>query len=117
MWFKQAASSVWNATKNILTDQRSPAKRLLDDIYECQDEIISTAKLNDLASLTFELETFQEIVEIVIERIRVFKYDLEEARKNLNVLIVINYLIKHGASAFVDELREYIPTFKKYQTL
>jgi len=47
----------------------------------------------------------------------VFKYDLEEARKNLNILIVINYLIKHGATAFVDELREYIPTFKKYQTL
>jgi hypothetical protein len=33
------------------------------------------------------------------------------------MLIVINYLIKHGASAFVDELRQYIPTFKKYQTL
>jgi len=47
----------------------------------------------------------------------VFKYDLEEARKNLNILIVVNYLIKHGATAFVDELREYIPTFKKYQTL
>lgn len=56
-------------------------------------------------------------MEIVIDRIRVFKYDLEEARKNLNMLIVINYLIKHGASAFVDELRDYIPTFKKYQTL
>lgn len=56
-------------------------------------------------------------MDIVIERIRVFKYDLEEARKNLNILIVVNYLIKHGATAFVDELREYIPTFKKYQTL
>ena len=33
------------------------------------------------------------------------------------MLIVINYLLKHGATAFVDELREYIPTFKKYQTL
>ena len=53
----------------------------------------------------------------MIERIRVFKYDLGEAHRNLNMLIVINYLIKHGASAFVDELREYVPTFKKYQTL
>lgn len=30
MWFKQAASSVWNATKSMLSDQRSPGKRLLD---------------------------------------------------------------------------------------
>lgn len=58
-----------------------------------------------------------EIVDIAIERIRVFKYDLDEARKNLNMLVTINYLLKHGASAFVDELRGFIPTFKKYQAL
>ena len=33
------------------------------------------------------------------------------------MLITINYLIKHGATAFVDELREYIPTFKNDQSL
>lgn len=76
-----------------------------------------TNKLNELAALTFDLESFQEIVDLTIERIRVFKYDLEEARKNLNMLIAINYLIKHGATAFVDELRSFIPTFKKYQSL
>lgn len=32
MWFKQAANSMWNATKNILADKRSPGKRLLDEI-------------------------------------------------------------------------------------
>jgi hypothetical protein len=117
MWFKQAASSVWNAAKNVIADPRSPGKRIMDDIYESQEEIIPTNKLTELSNLTYDLESFQEILELCIERIRVFKYDLEEARRNLNMLIVVNYLIKHGASAFVDELRAYIPTFKKYQTL
>ena len=35
----------------------------------------------------------------------------------LNLLIAINYLIKHGATGFVDELRQYVNTFKKYQLL
>jgi hypothetical protein len=46
MWFKQAASSVWNATKNILTDTRTPAKRLLDEIVDSKEEIIPSNKLN-----------------------------------------------------------------------
>lgn len=117
MWFKNAASTVWNATKNIISDQRSPARKLIDEVVLSAEEIIPTNKLNELAALTFDLESFQEIVDLAIERIRVFKYDLEEARKNLNMLIAINYLIKHGATAFVDELRSYVPTFKKYQTL
>ena len=56
-------------------------------------------------------------MQLAVEGIRTFKYGLEEAKKTLNMLIAINYLIKHGATAFVDELREYIPTFKKYQAL
>jgi hypothetical protein len=117
MWFKQAASSVWNATKNILQDSRTPVHRLLDEVVDSEEEIIPTNKLNELSTLTYDIDSFMEIVDLVIERIRVFKYDLNEARRNLNMLITINYLIKHGATAFVDELREYIPTFKKYQTL
>jgi len=30
MWFKQAANSVWNKAKNIVADQRSPGKKLMD---------------------------------------------------------------------------------------
>jgi hypothetical protein len=33
------------------------------------------------------------------------------------MLIAINYLIKHGATAFVDELRDFIGVFQKYQSL
>ena len=77
MWFKQAANSMWNATKNILADKRSPGKRLLDEIVQSNEEIIPTNKLNELSALTYDIESFLEIVDICIERIRVFKYDLE----------------------------------------
>ena len=33
MWFKQAATSVWSKAKNIVVDQRSPGKKLLDEIF------------------------------------------------------------------------------------
>lgn len=66
MWFKQAASSVWNATKGMLADQRSPAKKLLDDIVLSNEDVIPTNKLNDLAALTFDLDAFMEIVDIAI---------------------------------------------------
>ena len=55
MWLKQAANSVWNATKNMVTDTRTPAKKLLDEIYDNQEEIMPTSKLNELASLTYDL--------------------------------------------------------------
>ena len=32
-------------------------------------------------------------------------------------MIAINYVLKHGATGFVDELRTYINVFKKYQAL
>lgn len=32
-------------------------------------------------------------------------------------MIATNYIIKHGATAFVDELRNYVNVFKKYQSL
>jgi hypothetical protein len=46
MWFKNAASNVWNATKNIVSDQRSPARKLIDEVVLSAEEIIPTNKLN-----------------------------------------------------------------------
>ena len=52
-----------------------------------------------------------------MKRIKIFKYDVDEARKTLNLLIAINYLVKHGASAFNDELKNIVGYFKQYQSL
>jgi hypothetical protein len=38
MWyFKEAAKDVWKATKGILSDSRSPAQILVDEITESED--------------------------------------------------------------------------------
>lgn len=51
------------------------------------------------------------------QRIKKFQYDVYESHKTLNILIAINYLIKHGASGFVDVFRKYVGVFKKYEGL
>lgn len=40
-----------------------------------------------------------------------------ESQKTLNILVATNYLIKHGATGFVDEFRKYTHMFKKYEEL
>lgn len=67
--------------------------------------------------MTYDMEVFDQIIEIFTKKLRIFHYDIEEANKTLNLLIATNYLIKHGATGFVDEFREYVGVFKKYQTL
>lgn len=67
--------------------------------------------------MTYELEQFDEIVEILFQKIKKFHYDVEESHKTLNLLIAINYLIKHGATGFVDVFRKYVGVFKKYEGL
>ena len=38
-------------------------------------------------------------------------------KKRLNLLILVTYLIKHGASGFIDEFRTIEDTFEKYEHL
>jgi len=63
------------------------------------------------------MDKFEETLELILKRLKTFQYDIDEAKRNLNVLIATNYLIKHGASGFVDELRGVVGVFKKYQQL
>jgi len=115
--FKSAAKSVWKVSKNMVVDSRSPARKVLDEIENSKEEIVSTNKLSELASISYEIEPFEEIYDLVIERAKVFKYNIEDAKKSLNMMVTINYLIKHGASGFVDEFRERIKMFKAYESL
>lgn len=67
--------------------------------------------------MTYDMQAFDEILEMLTKKLKIFHYDSDEANKTLNLLIATNYLIKHGATGFVDEFREYIGVFKKYQSL
>ena len=51
------------------------------------------------------------------EKLKVFHYDVEESHQTYNILYATNYLIKHGATGFVDEMRECQVLFDKYQLL
>ena len=61
--------------------------------------------------MTYDAETFDQIINIFVERLRVFQYSIEKSLQTLNILITTNYLIKHGATAFVDEFRSYLDVF------
>ena len=73
--------------------------------------------MTELANMTYDIAAFDQIQNIFIERLRVFNYSVEKSHQTLNILIATNYIIKHGATGFVDELRSYIDVFEKYQTL
>ena len=55
--------------------------------------------------MTYDMQAFDQIIEILTKKLRVFHYDIDEANKTLNLLVATNYLIKHGATGFVDEFR------------
>lgn len=76
-----------------------------------------TNKLNELAAMTYEMDNFDIILECLTRKLKVFHYDFEKSQQTYNILVTTNYLIKHGASGFVDEFRLYLGVFKKYQTL
>lgn len=76
-----------------------------------------TNKLSELSTLTYEVDQFDEIVTTIFEKLKKFQYDAIESQKTLNILVATNYLIKHGATGFVDEFRKYIYMFKKYEGL
>lgn len=67
--------------------------------------------------MTYEVDAFDEIVTLLFEKLKKFHYDLPESQKTLNILVATNYIIKHGATGFVDEFRKYVYMFKKYEQL
>lgn len=46
------------------------------------------------------------------------KYERKSLKKRLNVLVLVTYLIKHGASGFIDEFRAMVEdTFNRYENM
>lgn len=52
--------------------------------------------------MSYESENFDMICETIIEKLRVFRYESKQAKKTLNTLVLLSYLIKNAASGFVD---------------
>ena len=53
----------------------------------------------------------------MFDRLKIFKYSLEGIKKAHNLLVLVSYLIKHGASGFIDDFRNSMIIFQNYQKL
>lgn len=52
-----------------------------------------------------------------MKKLTVFKYEDSRIKEAINLLTIVYYLIKHGASGFVDDFRATIKMFQNYQKL
>jgi len=53
----------------------------------------------------------------MIEKLNDVKFEKKSLKKRLNLLVLVAYLIKHGVSGFIDEFRDNIDSFTKYERL
>lgn len=62
-------------------------------------------KMTDLAALTFDIDAFNHTLDFITTKLNDLKFERKSLKKRLNVLVLATYLIKHGASGFIDEFR------------
>lgn len=59
-------------------------------------------KMGELAALSFNIDHFQQTVDFIAGKLADIKFERKSLKKRLNLLVLSNYLIKHGASGFID---------------
>lgn len=59
-------------------------------------------KMSDLAESSYSIDNFEEIVKVVADKLKEIKFERKSLKKRLNVLVLVVYLIKHGAGGFID---------------
>ncbi len=59
-------------------------------------------KMGDLASESYKIESFEQIVDVIANKLEEIKFERKSLKKRLNVLVLVAYLIKHGAGGFID---------------
>jgi hypothetical protein len=66
---------------------------------------------------SYDIDSFQKISDWLVKKLSIFKYEESRIKECVNMLTIIYYLIKHGASGFVDDFRAVIKMFQNYQKL
>lgn len=59
-------------------------------------------KMGELAALSFDMECFQQTVDFIAAKLADIKFERKSLKKRLNILVLSTYLLKHGASGFID---------------
>jgi hypothetical protein len=102
MWLvKQAASKVKSISQQVLRE-KTTAEKLVEDIVSNRHEVMPVRKMGELASLSFEGDSFQQIVEFMGNKLADIKFERKSLKKRLNLIVLAVYLVKHGAGGFID---------------
>lgn len=72
------------------------------DIISNKHEVMPIRKMGELANLSYQIEQFEQTVQVIEDKLKEIKYERKSLKKRLNVLVLVTYLIKHGASGFID---------------
>lgn len=90
---------------------------MLDELVNEKAEIIPTKKLDQVVAFSYDIDRFEQISDWIQEHLRIFKYVPIAIKQTVNVLTIVYYLIKHGASGFIDVFRGCMKMFQNYQKL
>lgn len=115
-----AASSVYTYSKDLVvgeSEPTDPVKELLEELLDEKSELVPVKKLDKLVEYSYDIEKFETISDWIQDRLKIFKYTTEGIKQTINVLTIVYYLIKHGASGFIDVFRGSLKMFKNYQML
>lgn len=107
-WVKQAASKVKTLSQQVMRE-KGEAERLIEDIISNRHQVMPVRKMGDLATLSFQMEHFQQTIDFIATKLSDIKFERKSLKKRLNLLVLTAYLIKHGASGFIDEFRALSP--------
>jgi hypothetical protein len=117
MWLvKQAASKVKTLSQQVLKE-KPEAVKLAEDIVSNRHEVMPLRKMSDLATLSFDIDAFHQIIDFIASKLQDLKFEPKSLKKRLNVLVLATYLIKHGAGGFIDEFRVLEEELRRYEGL
>ena len=58
--------------------------------------------MSEVAMKSYEIDYFEQIIDFVYVKLDDIKMEKKSLKKRLNLLILVTYLIKYGASGFID---------------
>lgn len=58
--------------------------------------------MSELAARSFEMECFEDTVSFTRNKLNDIKMEKKSLKKRMNLLVLVTYLIKYGASGFID---------------
>ena len=51
---------------------------------------------------SYDIDNFNDMIDFIAVKLADIKMEKKSLKKRLNLLVIVTYLIKHGASGFID---------------